>query len=102
MCFFGTSEWLWPQALWLLPVGILAALGQWCMTRAYSNGATLVVANLQYTGIVFSALFGLFLFGDQIPFVGWAGIGLIVLSGIVATALRDRSLRQIPAEEQSL
>jgi hypothetical protein len=34
--------------------------------------------------------------------VGWAGIGLIVLSGIVATALRDRSLRQIPAEEQSL
>jgi len=102
MCILGTHEWLWPQTLWLLPVGILAALGQWCMTRAYSNGATLVVANLQYTGIVFSALFGLFLFGDQIPFIGWAGIGLIVLSGILATALRDRSLRHIPAEEQSL
>ncbi|MEY3886637.1 MAG: hypothetical protein RL650_729 [Pseudomonadota bacterium] len=36
MLFSGTSEWVWPQAWWLLPIGILAALGQWCMTRAYA------------------------------------------------------------------
>jgi S-adenosylmethionine uptake transporter len=59
----------------------------------------MVVANLQYAGIVFSALFGLFLFGDQIPFIGWAGMCLIVLSGIAATTLRDRSLNKVPAEE---
>ena len=99
MLFFGANEWQWPSALWLLPIGILAALGQWCMTQAYTDGATMVVANLQYAGIVFSALFGLFLFGDQIPFIGWAGMCLIVLSGIAATALRDRSLNKIPAEE---
>ena len=62
------------------------------MTRAYNDGATMVVANLQYSGIVFSALFGLFLFGDQIPWMGWAGIGIIILSGIAATALQERSL----------
>jgi drug/metabolite transporter (DMT)-like permease len=28
------------QALWLLPVGLLASLGQLCMTRAYNQGAT--------------------------------------------------------------
>jgi S-adenosylmethionine uptake transporter len=67
MLFMGTSAWVWPQALWLLPIGVLAALGQLCMTRAYSQGATLVVANLQYSGIVFAALFGMVLFGDQIP-----------------------------------
>lgn len=99
MWVVGLSEWIWPQALWLLPIGILAALGQWCMTRAYLDGATMVVANLQYAGIVFSALFGLFLFGDLIPLIGWAGMFLIVLSGIAATALRDRSLKNIPAEE---
>ncbi len=99
MLFFGTNEWQWPSALWLLPIGILAALGQWCMTQAYTDGATMVVANLQYAGIVFSALFGLFLFGDQIPLIGWAGMSLIVLSGIAATALRDRSLNKVPAEE---
>ena len=99
MLVVGVSDWVWPQALWLLPIGILAALGQWCMTRAYLDGATMVVANLQYAGIVFSALFGLFLFGDLIPLIGWAGMCLIVLSGIAATALRDRSLKNIPAEE---
>ncbi len=99
MLFTGTSEWVWPQAWLLVPIGILAAMGQWCMTRAYNDGATMVVANLQYSGIVFSAFFGLFLFGDQIPFIGWAGICVIVISGIAATALRARSVSVLPAEE---
>ena len=99
MLFLGVSEWHWPAAVWLLPIGILAVLGQWCMTQAYTDGATMVVANLQYAGIVFSALFGLFLFGDQIPFIGWAGMCLIVLSGIAATALRDKSLVKVPTED---
>ncbi len=95
----GPSEWVWPHAGWLLPMGLLAALGQLCMTKAYSSGATLVVANLQYSGIVFAALYGLFLFGDQIPLVGWAGMVLIIASGIAATALRKRTLPRPPAEE---
>jgi S-adenosylmethionine uptake transporter len=99
MMFTGVTPWSWPEALWLLPIGVLAALGQLCMTRAYTSGATLVVANLQYTGIVFSALFGLFLFGDDIPAMGWAGMGLIMVSGIAATVLRDRALPDSPAEE---
>ena len=99
MLLFGVSEWHWPAAVWLLPIGILAVLGQWCMTQAYTDGATIVVANLQYAGIVFSALFGLVLFGDQIPFIGWAGMCLIVLSGFAATALRDKSLVKVPTED---
>ena len=97
--FTGFSPWLWPQALWLLPIGVLAALGQLSMTMAYSQGATLVVANLQYSGIVFSALYGLFLFGDQIPLTGWLGMLLIIGCGITATALRNRTLPHPPAEE---
>ena len=99
MLVTGTSEWVWPQAWLLLPIGILAAMGQWCMTRAYNDGATMVVANLQYSGIVFSALFGMFLFGDQIPLIGWAGIIVIVLSAIAATALRSRSTVALPVED---
>ena len=99
MLFTGTSEWVWPQAWLLLPMGILAALGQWCMTRAYNDGATMVVANLQYSGIVFSALFGMFLFGDQIPLIGWAGIIVIVLSAIAATALRSRATLALRVED---
>jgi len=103
MVFLGASPWNWRHALWLLPMGLLASLGQLCMTRAYAmstnHGGTLMVANLQYSGIIFSALFGLALFGDQIPLLGWAGMGLIILSAIAATFLRAKAAPDAPAEE---
>ncbi|MEY4439093.1 MAG: hypothetical protein RIQ36_557 [Pseudomonadota bacterium] len=99
MVFMGVSTWEWEHAVWLIPVGIFASLGQLCMTRAYSHGATLVVANLQYSGIVFAALYSLLLFGDDIPLIGWAGMALITMSGMAATLLRARAAPQAPAEE---
>jgi drug/metabolite transporter (DMT)-like permease len=97
------TGWTLGHALWLLPVGVLAALGQLCMTRAYARSktqsGTLLVANLQYSGIVFAAIYGVLLFGDRIGAAGWAGMALIVASGIAATALRQRSLPKAPPEE---
>jgi S-adenosylmethionine uptake transporter len=95
----GISAWDWLHASWLLPVGLLASLGQLCMTRAYNHGATLVVASLQYSGIVFGAIYSVALFGDAIPLAGWAGMALIVASGIAATVLRARAAPNAPAEE---
>lgn len=77
----GVSPWRWEHALWLLPIGLLASLGQLCMTYAYGSGATLLVTCLQYSGIVFATLYAVLLFGEQIPPVGWIGMGLIVASG---------------------
>lgn len=87
----GLSPWTWQGAAWLLPMGVLASLGQLCMTRAYSRGSTLLVANLQYAGIVFASFYSLLLFGDRIPLAGWCGMALIVASGMAATILRTRS-----------
>ena len=103
LLFTGTSVWPGWQALWLLPIGILAAGGQLCMTRAYASAktqrGTLVVANLQYSGIVFAAAYSVVLFGDQLPPIAWAGMALIVGSGIAATVLRARAAPGTPAEE---
>lgn len=99
MAFTGVSAWHWPQAMWLVPMALFASLGQWCMTRAYSHGATLLVANLQYSGILFGAVYSLALFGDRLPPAGWAGMALILASGIAATALRARAAPDAPAEE---
>lgn len=103
MVVMGLSPWNWQHALWLLPIGLLASFGQLCMTKAYSmstnHGGTLMVANLQYSGIIFSALYGLVLFGDLIPLLGWAGMGLIIVSAIAATVLRARAAPNAPAEE---
>jgi drug/metabolite transporter (DMT)-like permease len=101
MLFTGLSPGGLAHAGWLVPVGLLASLGQLCMTRAYSHGATLVVANLQYSGIVFGALYSVLLFGDRIEPTGWAGMALIVASGIAATVLRSRAAPDAPAEEHS-
>ncbi len=112
MAVTGTSSWSWTQALWLPPLGILASLGQLCMTRAYamshSVGAgtsprerhrgTLMVANLQYSGIVFAALYSIVLFGDTIAPLGWAGMTLIALSAVAATVLRARAAPGAPAQ----
>ena len=99
MAMGSVSSWNWAHAWWLLPVGLLASLGQLCMTRAYSHGATLVVASLQYFGIVFGAIYSVTLFGDRIPLSGWLGMALIVASGVGATVLRARTAPNAPAEE---
>ena len=103
LLFTGLSAWPGWHALWLLPIGVLAAGGQLCMTRAYASAktqrGTLVVANLQYSGIVFAALYGVLLFGDNLPPIAWTGMVLIVGSGIAATILRARAAPGAPAEE---
>ena len=103
MLITGASAWPGWHALWLLPLGVLATGGQLCMTKAYASArsqrGTLVVANLQYSGIVFASFYSVLLFGDRIPLIGWFGMALIVGSGIVATILRARAAPGTPAEE---
>lgn len=98
--YLGSSPWDWQACWWLIPTGVCAALGQLCMTRAYASGSTLLVANLQYTGIVFSSLFGLLIFDDLLPWQGWAGMALIVASAIAASVLRTRAAPGTPAPER--
>jgi S-adenosylmethionine uptake transporter len=99
MLVMGASAWSGWHALWLLPIGLLALGGQLCMTRAYASGATLVVANLQYTGIVFASLYGVWFFDDRIDALAGLGIGLIIVSGVLATMLRKRAIPNAPDEE---
>jgi S-adenosylmethionine uptake transporter len=75
----------------LLAIGVCATSAQIAMTRAYRLGNTLVVANLQYTGIVFSSLWGVFIFGDVFDWHSWAGIGIILVSGMAATFYNTRN-----------
>ena len=99
--FAGFTPLTWPNAAWLLPIGLLALFGQLCMTRAYSSGATLLVANLQYSGIVFAGIYGVIFFDDILSWMGWSGMALIIGSGIVATFLRSRAVPVTPAQDHA-
>jgi drug/metabolite transporter (DMT)-like permease len=75
----------------VLAIGVSALLAQIAMTRAYRVGKVLVVANLQYTGIVFSSLWSVLLWGDRFDWHVWLGIAVILASGVAATFYNTRS-----------
>ena len=80
----------WHGAGLLLAIGIPALLAQIAMTRSYRLGKVLVIANLQYTGIIFSSLWGMLLWGDVFDWHVWAGMAVILCSGIAATFYNTR------------
>jgi S-adenosylmethionine uptake transporter len=76
----------------LVAIGVSAAVAQMAMTRAYRLGKTLVTANLQYTGIVFSSGWGILIWDDALSWLGWLGIAVILASGIAATYYNTRNV----------
>ncbi len=76
----------------LLAVGLLATAAQLLMTAAYRRGKTLVNASLQYLGIVFSCLYGVWIFQEPLEPAAILGMLLIVGAGLAATLLRNRSI----------
>ena len=75
----------------VLAIGVSGLLAQMTMTRAYRLGAVLVVANLQYTSIIFSSLWGMLLWGDVFGWHVWLGMAVILVSGVAATFYNTRS-----------
>ena len=81
--------------LLLLGVGGFGAFAQLCMTRAYKHGKTIVTSSFAYSTVVFSSLFGMLLWNERLPFIALLGVGLILSSGILATAFS----RAAPVEQ---
>ena len=76
----------------LVATGLLATTAQVLMTRAYAIGRTLSNASLQYLGIAFSFLYGVWLFDDPVTAAAVGGIALIVAAGLGATFRRASTL----------
>jgi S-adenosylmethionine uptake transporter len=83
----------WTGIALLLAIGVSATMAQIAMTRAYRFGKMLVTANLQYTGIVFSSIWGIIIWDEILGWSGWIGIGLILVSGMTATYYNTRTAK---------
>jgi S-adenosylmethionine uptake transporter len=88
---------------WLLMLGLAvsATVAQVAMTRAYRVGKTLVVANLQYTGIIFSSILGVLLWNDVFDWHVWLGMAIILASGIAVTFYNTRTTERGKAVEET-
>ena len=71
----------------LIGLGSSATLAQLAMTRAYRTGKTLVAGSLAYSTVVFASLFGMIIWGEKLPAVGWLGMILIIASGVLSLKL---------------
>jgi drug/metabolite transporter (DMT)-like permease len=68
----------------LLGLGLSALVAQLAMTRAFQSSHSLVAGSLSYSTLAVSALLGAVIFDDRLAASSWAGIGLIVASGLLA------------------
>lgn len=68
--------------LWLFGVGFWAALSHICMTYALKFAPSATLAPLQYLEIIVAVALGYLVFGDFPNALTWAGIVLIVASGL--------------------
>jgi drug/metabolite transporter (DMT)-like permease len=80
------------DALMLGGIGVLAAAAQLAMTRAYQLGNTLVVGAYAYSTIVFAAVASLAFFAEPISPLAWAGMAVIVASGLAAMRYEKKEI----------
>jgi drug/metabolite transporter (DMT)-like permease len=74
----------WDNAWMIVGVGVTGTLAQLAMTRAYSAGNTLVSGALSYSSILFATLFTILIWDEKLPPLAWAGMVIIVASGLLA------------------
>lgn len=79
-------DWVMPSLglHWLLfaGLGVMAAVGHYFLTIAYSQAPAAVVAPFNYVQLLGAAVLGYLVFGDLPDFWTWVGAGVIVCSGL--------------------
>lgn len=88
---FGTVHSITMPGLFiLLGLGSTATLAQLAMTRAYRTGKMLVAGSLSYSTVIFASIFGMILWGEALPLMGWIGMGLIIAGGVLSLKLAPK------------
>lgn len=82
--------WSWQspkvEIWWLLVLmGLLAAVGQFLLTKGYSLAPAAKVGPFSYSNVVFAMLLGWVVWGEGLDFLTWIGAFLICIAGIITT-----------------
>lgn len=86
----GPLFWSWrsplPEIWWLIIlIGLLAAVGQFFLTKGYSMAPAAQVGPLTYGNVVFATIIGWIYWGETMDPMTWAGAFLVCIAGIVTT-----------------
>ena len=86
-------NWTWPtleQMVLLVCVGAISSVAQWIGITAYKYGEANVVANVEYAKIIYSVLFGYWLFAEIPNIVALAGVAVLILSAVLPILFKAR------------
>lgn len=87
------NSWVNPVGIeWLLlfSLGVFGYFGQVFMTKAFQNGKTDQIAPIKYVEVIFTVMFGLFLFDEIYSIWSLLGISLIIGSLILNVLYKAR------------
>lgn len=96
----GPLDPVWPEGLnwlWLVGVGFWAAVSHMAMTYALKFAPSATLAPLHYSEIVVAVALGYLIFGDFPNPMTWAGIAVIVASGLYII-YRERMTARVLAQ----
>lgn len=82
-------HWVQPVGmdwLYLLMVGLTTQVAQFFMTKSYQNAEISTVSILNYVGIIFSLLFGFYLFDETFNLMTYLGMAMVLL-GVVLNVI---------------
>jgi drug/metabolite transporter (DMT)-like permease len=87
-------EWRTPAGwdwLYLFLIGVFSQLGQIFLTNALQKERVAGVAIVNYTGLVYALLIGVFVFGEEQSAASMAGM-LLVVFGVLLSVLYSRRM----------
>lgn len=90
----GFHEWTSTAACMVAGLCICSAMGQFCLTRAFSRGNLVLSSSLQYTVILFSTIFGEVIFNEPIHLTAVIGMLMIVAAGLCASYFVRAEIRE--------
>ena len=99
---FLFRAWVWPTNFDLALIallGITSSLGGFTISQAYRRSEAAFVAPFEYAAMPLAVFWGLSIFGEWPDHAAWAGIALIMVSGLVLIwreAAQRRRVRAAP------
>lgn len=88
-------SWQWPTLSefgLLLCVGVLSSFAQWVGITAYKYGEANVIANVEYAKIIYSLLFGYWLFAEMPNWMAIVGALVIIASAILPMLYKRKTI----------
>ena len=81
-----TRGWVWPSAgvwVWIWLQAVFSLVGIGFIMKAYLIGEVTYVSIFEYSMLIFASIAAWVLFGDLLEPLGFIGIGLIIITGIL-------------------